>query len=106
MRKIILILPVILLLSARSFAQTAVELIPTAGYTFPDRNNFYNTYGRIGDGVSFGGSIKFNATRNLGFEVMYSHLGATNGLYSYSPDQPAIQLYNLNFDYIMAGPVG
>jgi hypothetical protein len=106
MRKIILILPVLVLLSARTFAQTAVELIPTAGYTFADRNNFYNTYGRIGDGLSFGGSIKFNATRNFGFEVMYSHLGTNNGLYYYGPDHLAIQQYNLNFDYIMAGPIG
>lgn len=105
MRKIILILPVVALLCARSFAQTSVELIPTGGYTFPDRNDFYDTYGRIGDGVSYGGSINFNVNRSFGIEVLYSHMNTTNGLYYYGSDQPALQQYNLNFDYIMAGPV-
>ncbi len=105
MRKIALILPVVLLMAVRSFAQTSVELIPTVGYTFADRNDFYNTYGRIGDGVSFGGSVKFNVNRSFGIEVLYSHMNTTNGLYYYGPDQSAIQQNNLRFDYIMAGPV-
>jgi hypothetical protein len=105
MRKISLVLPAILFLSARSFAQTSVELIPSVGYTFADRNDFYSTYGRIGDGVSYGGSIKFNVNRSLGIEVLYSHMNTTSGLYNYGPDQPPISQTNLSFDYIMAGPV-
>jgi hypothetical protein len=105
MRKIILILPVFLLLAARSFAQASVELIPTFGFTFADRSDFYGAYGRIGDNPSFGGSIKFNVNRSFGIEVLYSHMSTNNGLYNYGPDQTPIQQYNLNFDYIMAGPV-
>lgn len=105
MRKIALLLPVILLLSARSFAQTAVELIPSIGYTFPDRNDYYSAYSRISDGLSYGGSIKFNINRGVGIEVLYSHMNTTSGLYNYGSDQTPISWTNLSFDYIMAGPV-
>lgn len=105
MRKIILILPALLFLSAHSFAQTSVELIPTAGYTFASRNDFYDTYGRIADGLSYGGSIKFNVNRSFGIEVLYSHMNTTSGLYYYGPDHTPIDEGNLRFDYIMAGPV-
>ncbi|HXB91076.1 MAG TPA: hypothetical protein VNU72_02255 [Puia sp.] len=105
MRKIALVLPVILLLSARSFAQTSVELIPSFGYTFADRNDYYSTYGRIADGASYGGSIKFNINRSVGIEVLYSHMNTTSGLYSYGPDHTPLSLTNMSFDYIMAGPV-
>lgn len=105
MRKIVLVLPAILLLSARSFAQTSVELIPSVGYTFADRNDYYSTYSRIADGVNYGGSIKFNVNRGFGIEVLYSHMNTTSGLYNYGPDHTPIQSTNLSFDYIMAGPV-
>jgi hypothetical protein len=105
MRKIILILPAILFLSAGAFAQTSVELIPTAGYTFANRTDFYNTYGRIADGLSLGGSIKFNVNRSFGIEVLYSHMNTTSGQYYYGPDHIPIDQGNLQLDYIMAGPV-
>ena len=106
MRKIVLIMPLILGFMVRSLAQTSVELLPNIGYTFADRNDFYSTYGCIGDGLSFGGSIKFNVNRSFGFEVLYSHLNTTSGLYYYNSDAAAAPSYNMNFDYIMAGPVG
>jgi len=106
MRKIFLVLPAILLLSAGAFAQSSVELLPSVGYTFASHNDFYNTYGRIADGVSYGGSIKFNVTRSFGVEVLYSHMNTTTGLYYYGTDQsPIYGLSNLQLDYIMAGPV-
>ncbi len=106
MRKIVLILPALLILSAGAFAQTSVELIPSVGYTFASHTDFYNTYGRIADGVSFGGSVKFNVTRSFGIEVLYSHMNTTSGLYYYGADQaPLGGLSNLQLDYIMAGPV-
>lgn len=106
MRKIFLILPVVLFLSAGAFAQSSVELIPSVGYTFASHNDFYNTYGRIADGVSYGGSIKFNVTRSFGIEVLYSHMNTNTGLYYYGDDQhPLYGLSNLQLDYIMAGPV-
>ncbi len=106
MRKIFLILLALFLLSAGAFAQTSVELLPSVGYTFASHNDFYNTYGRIGDGVSYGGSIKFNATRSFGIEVLYSHMNTNIGEYYYGDNvHPINGLSNLQMDYIMAGPV-
>ena len=105
MRKIVLILPLILGLMARSMAQTSVELLPNIGYTFADRNDFYSTYGRISDALSYGGSIKFNVNRSFGFEVLYNHMNTTAGLYYYGSEAPAAQPYNMKLDYIMAGPI-
>jgi hypothetical protein len=105
MRKIFLILPAMLLLSAGVFAQTSVELIPGGGYTFASRTDFYDTYGRIAGAGSYGGSIKFNVNRSFGIEVLYNHMNTTSGLYYYGPDQTPIAANNLQMDYIMAGPV-
>jgi hypothetical protein len=106
MRKIVLILPVIFLLTARSYAQTSVEFIPTAGYTFAAHDDFHYTYGRIGDGLNLGGSIKFNINRNTGIEVLYSHLSTNSGLYYYGyPDAAVNGTADLKMDYIMIGPV-
>ncbi|GGB06744.1 hypothetical protein GCM10011511_32770 [Puia dinghuensis] len=91
-------------MSARTFAQTSVELIPTAGYTFASRTDFYDTYGRIADGLSYGGSIKFNVNRSFGIEVLYSHMNTTSDLYS-AYDGSWLQGGNLQLDYILAGPV-
>ena len=104
MRKIALILPAIFLLATHSFAQTAVELIPTAGYTFASRTDFYNTYGRIDGAFSFGGSVKFNINRSIGIEVLYNHMNTTSGIYQYG-DHTQLAGGNLGLDYIMIGPV-
>ena len=104
MRRIILMLPALFLLSARSFAQTSVELMPNIGYTFASRTDFYDTYGRIADGLSYGGSIKFNVNRSFGIEVLYSHMNTTSDLYS-AYDGNWLDGGNLQLDYIMAGPV-
>jgi hypothetical protein len=104
MRKIALILPAICLLAAHSFAQTAVELIPTGGYTFASRTDFYNTYGRIDGGFNFGGSVKFNVNRGIGIEVLYNHMNTTSGIYQYG-DHQQLAGGDLGLDYIMIGPV-
>ena len=72
--------------TARSFAQTSVEFIPQVGYTFPARNDFYNIYGRVADGLNLGGAINFNVNRNFGFEVLYNHQSGSSGLYNYGYD--------------------
>src|SRR6266550_4394142 len=104
MRKIAMILPAIFLLATHSFAQTAVELIPTGGYTFASRTDFYNTYGRIEGGFSFGGSVKFNINRSVGIEVLYNHMNTTSGIYQYG-DHTQLAGGNLGLEYIMIGPV-
>lgn len=88
-----------------SFAQTSVELIPTAGYTFASRTDFYSDYGRINDGLNLGGSIKFNVTRNFGVEFLYSHMGTESGLYYYGSPRVKEAGGDLSLDYIMVGAV-
>jgi hypothetical protein len=105
MKKIVLILPLLSLLVITSFAQTSVEIMPTVGYTFADRTDFYNTYGRIDGGLSYGGSIKFNANRNFGVEFLYSHMNTQSGLYQYGFDGAKVAGGNLALDYIMVGGV-
>jgi len=106
MRKIALILSVVLLSAAGSFAQTSVELVPQVGYSFPARNDFYNDYGRIAGGLNLGGAVNFNFTRSVGIEVLYNHVSSSSGVYNYGYDGGS-QLVggNLKQDFIMAGPV-
>jgi hypothetical protein len=106
MRKIVFFLSIVLLSAGRTLAQTSVELIPQVGYAFPDRNDFYNTYGRIAGGLNLGGAINFNINRNVGIEVLYNHVSSSSGLYNYGYDGGAqINGGNLSQDFIMAGPV-
>jgi hypothetical protein len=105
MRKIALSLLAVVALAIHSFAQTSVELIPTAGYTFASRTDFVNYYGHIQDGLNLGGSIKFNINRGTGIEVLYNHMSTTSGLYQYGPGQVQLTGNNLKLDYAMIGPV-
>ena len=104
MRKIILILPAVILYAVSGMAQTSIEFVPTAGYTFASRTDYYSGYGRVADGFNFGGSINFNINRSTGIEVFYNHMSTTNGLYYYD-HTPASPAGNINYDYIMIGPV-
>ncbi|HEY4285583.1 MAG TPA: hypothetical protein VGN00_00670 [Puia sp.] len=104
MRKIVLILPAVLLLAASSFAQTAVEFIPQGGYTFASHTDFPDLYGRVGEAGNFGGAVKFNVTRSFGIEVLYNHMSTTSGLYYYD-DHTAYSSGHLGLDYFMIGPV-
>lgn len=111
MKKTAWILSAILFWAVRSTAQTAIEFIPTAGYTFASHDPFdYNYYGRIGDGLNLGGSLKFNVTRSVGIELLYSHLGTHSGVFEYGYPHTEAYAYpdtydHLNVDYIMIGPV-
>ena len=88
-----------------SLAQTSVELIPNAGYTFASRTDFYDTYGRINGGLNLGGSIKFNLNRSFGIELLYNHMGTESGLYQYGYGGAKVAGGDLSLDYIMAGAV-
>jgi hypothetical protein len=107
MRKTGIIFVLALFAAARTFAQTSIELIPTVGYTFADRTDYYNTYGRVDGGLSLGGSVKFNINRSTGIEILYSHMNTQTGLYpyGYSGDNNKLAGGNLSFDYIMLGAV-
>jgi hypothetical protein len=106
MRKIVSFLSIVLLSAGRTLAQTSVELIPQVGYAFPERNDFYNTYGRIAGGLNLGGAINFNINRNVGIEVLYNHVSSSSGIYNYGYDGGTqINGGNLSQDFIMAGPV-
>jgi len=105
MRKIAIILPMVIFAALHSFAQTSVELIPNAGYTFASRTDFYDTYGRINGGLNLGGSIKFNLNRSFGIELLYNHMGTESGLYQYGYGGAKVAGGDLSLDYIMAGAV-
>jgi hypothetical protein len=106
MRKIAILLSLFLLPAVRTLAQTAVELIPQAGYSFADRNDFYNTYGHINGSLNLGGAINFNINRNVGIEVLYNHTSGNSGVYYYGYDGGnLINSGHLSQDFIMAGPV-
>ena len=107
MKKNWLTVGLVLLVLTTGFAQTSVELIPSAGYSFADRVGFYDSYGKIDGAANLGGSLLFNFNRLVGLELMYNHVGTTSGLYQYNGYGPntAVSQGNLSLDYIMMGPV-
>jgi hypothetical protein len=90
-----------------AFAQSSVEFIPTVGFTFPDKLNFANTFGRIDAGVNYGGSFQFNFNRHIGVEVMYNRMQVPAKMYNYGavPGDAPIYQTSAGINYIMAGPV-
>jgi hypothetical protein len=105
MRKIIFTVALAVFVASCSWAQTSVELIPTAGYTFASRTDFYDSYGRINGGLNLGGSLKFNLNRSFGMEVLYSHMNTQSGLYEYGYGGNKLSGGDLALDYIMLGGV-
>ena len=76
MKKIFLLSVILILIRMSSIAQTTIELILSAGYTFADQVNFYDYYGRIEGAANWGGSLMFNVNRNFGVELMYQRIDA------------------------------
>jgi hypothetical protein len=107
MKKWILLSGLVCCMAGVSFAQTSIELIPQGGYTFADKLNFSNTFGRIDEGFNFGGSLQFNMNRHIGLEIMYNRMNAVAAIYNYGAIPGDIPLYQTNagINYIMAGPV-
>ncbi len=101
-KSVIFLLPALLFLQGRLFAQTSLELIPTGGYTFGDNVNFYNTYGQINESPNWGGSVLFNVNRKFGVELMYNHIATTSATYYYGTHVPLDQ-ENVTIDYFMLG---
>jgi hypothetical protein len=90
-----------------SFAQSSIEFIPTGGYTFGDKLDFANTFGRIDAAFNYGGSFQFNFNRHMGIEIAYNRMQAPAKLYNYGAipgDAPTYQT-SAGINYIMAGPV-
>jgi hypothetical protein len=104
MKKLFLVSLASVFFAFHSFAQTSLELIPTGGYTFQDRVNFYNTFGRLDEGINWGGSLLFNVNNRFGVELLYNHMDTKTGIYNYGVQTPVSQ-QNVGIDYIMAGPV-
>jgi len=105
MRKTGIILTLTLLIATSSFSQSSVEFIPSAGYTFASRTNFYDSYGRIDGGLNLGGSLKFNLNRSFGIELLYDHMNTQSGLYDYGYGRNKLSGGDLSLDYIMIGGV-
>jgi hypothetical protein len=104
MKKVSLLSLIALIFSLSALAQTSIELVPTGGYTFPDQTNFYNTYGRIQDGLNWGGSLLLNVNRGFGIELMYNRIDAPTGVYKYGSQTP-LQQQTIGYNYIMGGLV-
>ncbi|HZE86368.1 MAG TPA: hypothetical protein VE035_18740 [Puia sp.] len=104
-QKTSIILSLALFTAITSFSQSSVEFIPSAGYTFASRSNFYDSYGRIDGGLNLGGSLKFNLNRSFGIELLYDHMSTTSGLYEYGYGGNKISGGDLDLDYIMIGGV-
>jgi hypothetical protein len=107
MKKWILLSGLMCCLFCVSFAQSSIEFIPTGGYTFADKVNFSNTFGRVEAGFNYGGSFQFNFNRHLGIEMAYNRMQVPAKLYNYGAipgDNPVYQT-SAGINYIMAGPV-
>jgi len=105
MRKIVFLLSSALLIAVSSFSQTSVEFIPSGGYTFASRTNFYDSYGRIDGALNLGGSLKFNLNRSFGLELLYNHMSTKSGLYEYGYGGNKLGGNDLDIDYVMLGGV-
>jgi hypothetical protein len=104
MKKISLIALLTLITSSAIFAQTTVDFIPSGGYTFGDRTNFGDGYGRINGAGNLGASLMFNVNRRFGVELMYNHMSTTSGFYNYG-DGSTLSQGNMSINYIMMGLV-
>jgi hypothetical protein len=90
-----------------SLAQSSIELIPQGGYTFADKVNFDNSFGRINEGFNYGGSLQFNFNRHIGIEFMYNRMDVPAEIYNYGavPGDAPLYQTNAGINYVMAGPV-
>jgi len=107
MKKGILLTSLLSCLFAFSFAQSSIEFIPMGGYTFADKLNFSNSFGRLDPGFNYGVSLQFNFSRHFGIELMYNRLDVSANMYDYGAIPGDAPLYHTNagINYIMAGPV-
>jgi hypothetical protein len=107
MKKLVLLGGLLCCIFVAGFAQSSVEFIPLGGYTFADKLNFSNAFGRIDAGFNYGGSFQFNFNRHIGLELMYNRMQVPAKLYNYGALPGDIPLYQTNagINYIMAGPV-
>jgi hypothetical protein len=107
MKKWVVLSGLFCFIAGASFAQSSIEFIPTGGYTFGDKLNFANTFGRINEAFNYGGSFQFNFNRHLGLEMMYNRMQTPAKLYNYGaiPGDNPIYQTSTGINYIMAGPV-
>jgi hypothetical protein len=103
MKKVSLVL-LTLFIAFQLSAQTNFEFIPTGGYTFQDRVNYYNNYGRIDESLNWGGSLMFNVNQRFGIELLYDHMDTKSGIFNYGSQTPTSQ-QDVGINYILAGPV-
>ncbi len=100
--KRILAVSVFLLSGSVVFAQQgSITLLTFGGYTFEDRLDFYNGYGKIGDGFQWGAGLEIGINPYSAFEMYYQQLPTTGYLVSYIGDDN--EQGDVNLNYIMVG---
>ncbi len=107
MKKTIWLTGLMLGILSFSFGQTSIEFIPMGGYTFADKLDFNQSYGRISDGINEGASFQFNFSRRFGLELMYDRMDAPAKMWDYGTPINSAPFYQTQagLNYIMVGPV-
>jgi hypothetical protein len=107
MKKLILLSGLACCMCIAGFAQSTIEFIPQGGYTFGDKLDFANSFGKLDAGFNYGGSFQFNFNRRIGLELMYNRMQVPAKLYNYGaiPGDNPIYQTSAGINYIMAGPV-
>jgi hypothetical protein len=107
MKKWILLSGLMCCIFVTGFTQSSIEFIPQGGYTFGDKLDFANSFGKVDAGFNYGGSFQFNFNRRLGIELMYNRMQVPAKLYNYGavPGNTPIYQTSAGINYIMAGPV-
>jgi len=97
------LLAALLLFSAQVvFAQQgSITLLTFGGYTFEDRLDFYDGYGRIGDGFQWGAGLEIGIGPDNAVEMYYQQLPTTGYLVSYFGDFN--EQGDVNMNYFMVG---
>lgn len=79
----------------------SVTLLTFGGFTFEDRVDFYNGYGKIGDGFQWGAGLEFGIDPYSAAEIYYQQLPTSGYLVAYIGDRE--ESGDVNINYIMAG---
>ncbi len=99
--KVLAVFVLILSGSALYAQQGAITLLTFGGYTFEDRLDFYNGYGKIGDGFQWGAGLEIGLGPYNALEMFYQQHPTTGYLVEYIGDYE--ESGDVNMNYYMVG---